>query len=94
VKGLALILAAALAAPVAAKPRTVTLDVKDGEARVILESMQKQCGIRNMVIDPEVQGSGTFYFREVPCETAFRVVFRVMGLTGQVEPNIVTVERR
>lgn len=93
-KGLALLLAAALAASAAAKPRTVTLDVKDGEARVVLKSMQKQCGIKNLIIDPDVQGSGTFYFREVPCDTAFRVVFRTLGLTGQVEPNLVTVERR
>lgn len=89
-----LILMVALAMSAAAKPRTVTLDVKDGEARVILKDMQKQCGIRNLVIDPDVQGSGTFYFREVPCETAFRAVFRTLGLTGQVETNLVTVERR
>jgi hypothetical protein len=94
VKLLALLLAAALAAPASSAPRTVTLDVKDAEARVVLKSMQKQCGIRNLVIDPDVQGSGTFYFREVPCETAFRAVFRTLGLTGQVEPHIVTVEPR
>ena len=93
-KGLALLLAAALAASASAKPRTVTLDVKDGEARVILKSMQKQCGIKNLIIDPDVQGSGTFYFREVPCDTAFRAVFRTLGLTGQIEPNVVTVEPR
>ena len=89
-----LLLMVALAAPVAAKPRTVTLDVKDGEARAVLQSMRKQCGIRNMIIDPEVQGSGTFYFKEVPCGTAFRVVFRTLGLTGQIEPNLVTVDPR
>jgi hypothetical protein len=89
-----LILTLALAASATAKPRTVTLDVKDGEARVILKDMQKQCGIRNMVIDPDVRGSGTFYFREVPCETAFRAVFRTLELTGQVETNLVTVEPR
>ena len=93
-KAPALILSIALAVSAAAEPRTVTLDVKDGDARVILKDMQKQCGIRNLVIDPDVQGNGTFYFREVPCETAFRAVFRTLGLTGQVEPNLVTVEAR
>lgn len=72
--------------------RTVTLDVKDADARIVLKSMQQQCGIRNLVIDPGVQGSGTFYFRDVPCETAFPVVLRTMGLAGKIEPNsIVTV---
>lgn len=94
VKALVLILTVALAASAAAEARSVTLDVKDGEARAILKSMQKQCGIRNLVIDPDVQGTGTFYFREVPCGTAFRVVFRTLGLAGQIEPNLVTVERR
>lgn len=69
------------------KPRTVTLDVKDGEARVILKSMQKQCGIRNLILDPDVKGSGTFYFREVPCEDAFPAVLSTMGLVGHFEPN-------
>jgi hypothetical protein len=37
-----------------------------------------------MVIDPDVQRDGaSFYFREVPCETAFRVVLRTYGLTAQ-----------
>ena len=73
-----------LAATVSA--RTVTLDVKDAEARVVLRDMQKQCGIRNVIIDPDVPKTGaSFYFREVPCETAFRVVLRTYGLTTQVQ---------
>ena len=78
--------ATATAAPKAAKPkpRTVTLDVKDAEARVVLKAMQKQCGIRNLIIDPDVRPAGaSFYFREVPCDTAFRVVLRTYGLTTQ-----------
>ena len=42
----------------------------------------------------EVAGSGTIYFREVACATAFRIVFKQFGLAGNVEPNIVTVEPR
>ena len=30
-------------------------------------------------------GAASFYFREVPCETAFRVVLRTYGLGSQVE---------
>ena len=50
---------------------SVTLDVKDAEAREILKSMQRQCGIKNLMIDPQVQGSGTFLFNQVPCRQAF-----------------------
>ena len=71
------------------KPKTVTLDVKDADVREILKSMQKQCGIRNLIIDREVGGAGTFYFREVPCETAFRVVLRSFGLASRPEVNSV-----
>jgi type II secretory pathway component HofQ len=77
----------------AAEP-TVTLDVKDTDVRAILREMQKQCGIRNMLIDKEVSGAGTILFREVPCETALRVVFRQFGLKGVVDPNVVSVEPR
>jgi hypothetical protein len=80
VRSLALILLLALSA--SAKPRTVTLDVKDAEARDVLKSMQKQCGVKNMVIDPDVpRTTASFYFKDVPCETAFRVVLRTYGLT-------------
>jgi hypothetical protein len=75
-------------------PPSVTLDVKDEDVRVILKSMQQQCGIKNLLIDKDVQGKGTILFREVPCETAFRVVFAQFSLTGQVAQNIVTVEPR
>ena len=83
-RSLGLILLLALASSSDAKPRTVTLDVKDAEARDVLKSMQKQCGIRNLIIDPDVpRTTATFYFRQVPCETAFRTVLRTYGLTTQ-----------
>lgn len=92
---LALSAALAVTASAAPKPRTVTLNVKDGDARVILESMQKQCGIKNLIIDPEVKASGTFFFRDLPCHQAFPVVLKTMGLAGKVYANsIVTVEPR
>jgi hypothetical protein len=61
---------------------TVTLDVKDEDVRVILKSMKQQCGVKNVILDPDVQGKGTFLFNKVPCRTAFSVVFRTMGLWG------------
>jgi hypothetical protein len=88
---LLLLLAATTAS---AAPPTVTLDVKDEDVRVILKSMQKQCCIKNLLIDKNVSGAGMVYFRDVPCANAFRVVFHQFGVTGQVDQNIVTVELR
>ena len=81
-----MILASLVLAAAVSVPKTVTLDVKDAEPRVVLKEMQKQCGIRNVIIDPDVpNNAATFYFRQVPCETAFRVVLRTYGLTTQVQ---------
>ena len=75
-----------------ARELTVTLDVKDAEVRDILKSMQKQCAIKNLVVDPNVQGKGTFYFEKVPCRSAFSTVFRSLGIDAASYPNsVVTV---
>jgi type II secretory pathway component GspD/PulD (secretin) len=58
----------------------VTLDVEDEDVRVILKEMQQQCGIRNLVLDKDVQGRATFLFADVPCATAFNVVLATFGL--------------
>ena len=79
----------------AARPKTVTLDVKDEDVRVILKSMQTQCGIKNLIIDKEVQGQGTFIFRQLPCKTAFDTVFRTMSLRAKTySNNVVNVSPR
>jgi type II secretory pathway component GspD/PulD (secretin) len=101
-----LILAALLATKVAAAkpapraprpaPYTVTLNVKDADVREILGSMQKQCGIRNLIIDPQVQGiAGTFVFHALPCRTAFDTVFRTFGLKAiSYDSSVVAVSPR
>jgi len=79
----------------APQPKTVTLDVKDEDVRVILKSMQTQCGIKNLIIDKEVQGQGTFIFHELPCKTAFDTVFRTMSLRAKTySNNVVNVAPR
>jgi hypothetical protein len=95
-RGLAF-LALLILVPAAAgeKPKTVTLDVKDEEIHDILRSMQRQCAIRNLVIDPGVEGRGTFLFRDLPCPTAFEVVASTMSLRIADEgSSVVTVRRR
>lgn len=106
VKPLVLLIAALLVAapsfasakaakPERAKPRGVTLDVKDADVHDILRSMQAQCGIKNLVIDPGVSGGGTFMFNDVPCATAFDVVLETLGLSSVVYSNsVVSVSPR
>ena len=73
----------------------VTIDVKDEDIHAILKTMQQQCGIKNLVIDPDVQGRGTFLFRDLPCRIAFDTVFRTMGLSSVIYPNsVITVSSK
>lgn len=75
--------------------RKVTIDVKDAEVRVILKDLQKQCGVRNLMIDPEVQGKGTFLFKDVRCPQAWNTVLRSLGLDSRIYTNsVVTVGSR
>jgi hypothetical protein len=78
-----------------AKASGVTLDVKDADVHIVLKSIQKQCAIRNLVIDPGVTGSGTFLFHDVPCKTALDLVPRVNGLAAKTySSSVVAVGRR
>jgi len=81
--------------PAAPRPMTVTLDVKDEDVRDILKSMQRQCAIKNLAIDPQVQGKATFFIHDLPCATAFDVVLRTLGLKSVTYSTALTaVERR
>ena len=84
-------------APIAAhaaekeKEPVVNLDVKDEDIRVILKSMKEQCGIKNLLIDKEVGGKGTFILHDLPCIQAFDIVASTMGLAYDIEPNSVVI---
>lgn len=60
----------------------MSLDVKDEDVHEIMATMQKQCAVKNLVIDPDVQAHGTFVFHSVSCSTAFKVVFQTLGLSS------------
>jgi type II secretory pathway component GspD/PulD (secretin) len=82
---------------VAAAPakRAVTLDVKDADVHDVLRSIQKQCAIKNLVIDPGVSGSGTFYFHQLDCKSALDTVLRTTGLAAKsYSGDVVAVDRR
>ena len=85
----------ALAVSLPSHQRAVKLDVKDEDVHKILATMQKQCAVKNLVIDPDVQASGTFLFHDVPCPTAFKVVFQTLGLSSVDYGNsVITVGTR
>lgn len=68
------------------------LNVKDAAVRDILKSVRDQCGIRNLIIDPEVGGEGTFLFVGVPCGEGLRVILASLGLAAEVESGLVWVK--
>jgi type II secretory pathway component HofQ len=85
-----LLIILALASGSAAAENKVTLDVKDADVRDVLQSLKTQCAIKNMIIDKEVPASSaTFYLHDVPCETAFKVVFRTFDLAAEPIENSV-----
>lgn len=61
----------------------LSLDVKDADVREIVREIRAQCGIRNVMIDPGVEGKGTFLFDRVPCSIAMRTVFASLGLDAE-----------
>jgi hypothetical protein len=91
----ALFLLLAVSLPLPSHERTVKIDVKDEDVHKILATMQKQCGVKNLIIDPDVQVRGTFVFHDVPCSMAFKVVFRTLGLSSVDYGNsVITVGTR
>jgi hypothetical protein len=88
---IALLAALVALAPFAARADepVASLDVKDEDARVVLKDLQKQCGIKNLLIDKEVGGRAMFYLRDVPCSTAFAIVAHTFQLRIVVEENSV-----
>ncbi|MDX1582609.1 MAG: hypothetical protein R3338_03335 [Thermoanaerobaculia bacterium] len=74
--------------------KTVSLDVVDASVHQLVDSLAEQCGIRNVMIDPDVKmRGGTFRFVGVPCSTALRVVFSTMDLDAAVDSGSVLVVR-
>ena len=91
IASLLLVCSAAIAAP--AQHPGVTLDVKDADVHDVLKSIQKQCGIRNLIIDPGVTGGDTFLFRNVPCREALDTVLRMNGLAATSDSGTLVAVR-
>jgi len=73
--------------PATSEPR-VSLSIKDGDVREVLQTLKKQCGVKNLIIDPNVGGNtGSIFVKDVPCSTAFGLVLRMSGLDAKFYPN-------
>jgi hypothetical protein len=70
---------------------TLTIDIKDGEVRDIMREVKSQCGIRNLIVDPDVQGRGTFLFNDLPCSQAIRTILATMGLDYEIDSAVMRV---
>jgi hypothetical protein len=72
----------------------LTIDVRDAPLAEILAAVKSQCGIRNIVVDPGVDGRGTFLFHEVPCGVALRTILGSLGLGAQIDQGSLLHVRR
>lgn len=62
----------------------MTLSFKDAEVRDVLQTLKKQCGVKNLVIDPNVGGkTGSIFAKNIPCSAAFKLVLRMSGLEAK-----------
>ncbi len=75
------------------EPR-LALDVKDAEVHEIMKIVKQQCGIRNLIIDPDVSGKGTFLFKDVPCSVGLRTIVRSLELALEIDENSTVVVNR
>ena len=67
-----------------AEEATVTLDVQSMGSREVLREMARQCGVRNLALDPGLGNPAmTLSFEDVACRTAFEVVLRSSGWQAQ-----------
>lgn len=92
--GLTLVVSASTFTLRDASELTLTLDVKDADVRFIMREVKQQCGIKNMILDPEVKGTGTFLFDEVPCRLAIRTILASLGLGSEPYPDLLRITQQ
>jgi type IV pilus assembly protein PilQ len=70
----------------------ISLDLKDADLKDVLRTFAELTKI-NIAIDPEVKGSVTVRFNDVPWDQALDVVLRMNGLGYVLEGRILRVGR-
>ncbi|MEP0764998.1 MAG: secretin and TonB N-terminal domain-containing protein [Fimbriimonadia bacterium] len=85
--GIALLLAVAVWGQT---PGSVTVEGEGVPVRQVLDSLFQQAGLQ-YVLDPAVQGDVTVKVKDVPFETALRLVLRQLRLTYSVEGGVYVI---
>lgn len=75
---------------------SVSLELRDAPVRTTLEAIFKQAGIKNYLIDSEVQGFVTLTLTDQPMESALKLVVRAssLPLTYTIENDVWIVKVR
>lgn len=84
------ILAVLLCLPVTALAGSITLNVRDGQVRDVLGSIAALSG-KSIVADSSVQGTVTLDLKDVPFDTALRIVTAAKGLSYRLTGDVILV---
>lgn len=76
--------------PFTAAANNITLNVRDGNIRDVLGSIAALSN-KSIVADSSVQGTITLNLKEVPFETALRIVTAAKGLSYRLTENVVLI---
>lgn len=84
------ILAVLLYLPATSLASNITLNVRDGQIRDVLGSIATLSG-KSIVADSSVQGTLTLDLKDVPFDTALRMVTAAKGLSYRLTGNVILV---
>lgn len=68
----------------------ITLNVRDGQVRDVLASVAALSG-KSIVADSSVQGTVTLNLKDVPFDTALRIITAAKGLSYRLTDDVILV---
>lgn len=86
----ALLTALLAAASPLAYANGITLNVRDGQVRDVLASVAALSG-KSIVADSSVQGTVTLNLKDVPFDTALRIITAAKGLSYRLTGDVILV---
>jgi len=78
------------AAPTVYTGEPITLKLKDADVKDVLRTFAELTGL-NVAVDPDVHGSATVDFNDVPWDQALDIILRQNGLGYSLEGNVMRV---
>lgn len=77
-----------LCVPLTAHAGGITLNIRDGQVRDVLSSVAALSG-KSLVADSSVQGTVTLNLKDVPLETALRIITAAKGLSYRITDGVI-----